>query len=66
VEVAYASAPGSTSKSRSFGEVCEVRVAAVGDHRREERSIGQLERQHRRLVVRSKGLQLWHGLTLSV
>ena len=50
----------------SFGEVLEVRIATVGDHRREARSISQLERQHRRFVVSSKKLQVRHRLTLSV
>jgi hypothetical protein len=43
-----------------FGEVLEVRVATVGDRSGEERSIGQLEHQHRGCVVGSKKLQLRH------
>jgi hypothetical protein len=43
-----------------FGQVLEIRVAAVGDRHSEERSIGQLERHHCGFMVRSKKLQLTH------
>ncbi len=49
----------------SFREMLEVRFATVGDRRSEERSIGQLELQHRRRVIRLEKLQLGHFLTLS-
>ena len=49
----------------ALGEVLEVLVAAVGDRGREVGPVRQLERQDRRRVIDSQGLQLRHRTRLS-